>query len=77
MFRKVKAALGWPLVDFRLVVLFLPGIRNVNHRWQNKAIIFATAASQNAAHQRDPVFVNRSLTVLQCWVSRGDKSVLR
>lgn len=62
--RKVKAPLGWPAVDFRLMDLFLPRITNINHRWQNKATGFATAASRNAAHQRDPISVNRLLTVL-------------
>lgn len=73
MSRKVKAALEWPLVAFRPKALFLPGIKKVNHRGQNKATILATAASQNAARQRGPVSTNRQGNILQGWVSR-DKS---
>lgn len=60
MFRKVKAALEWPLVAFRPKAVFLPRIININYRGQNKAIIFATAASQKPAYQQGPVFGNRN-----------------
>lgn len=75
MFRKVKAALEWPLVAFRPKVVFLPRITNINYRGQNKATAFATAASQKAAHQQGPVFGNRQGNAWQGLVGRDKKSV--
>jgi len=75
MFRKVKAALEWPLVAFRPKVVFLPRITNINYRGQNKATAFATAASQKAAHQQGPVFGNGQGNAWQGLVGRDKKSV--